>query len=150
MWMAQAVANDRSTSNFEGVYPMMNKTTWIAMAALALISGASLMTANAATSGDDVKAVAENAAALVWEQGNLAFPKISDPNGSFHRGNVYVAVLDRQGIVRATPNAKLIGVSMWDASDIYGSVEALPKQAWIYRVGDYMVVSGVMAHDVNE
>jgi len=129
---------------------MTNKTTWIAMAALALISGASLMTANAATSSDDVKTVAESAAALVWEQGNLAFPKISDPNGAFHRGNIYVAVVDRQGVVRATPNAKMLGANMWDASDIYGTVDALPKQAWIYRVGDYMVVSGVMTHDVNE
>jgi signal transduction histidine kinase len=123
-----------------------------------------------AASPDDAKAMAEKAAALVKTDGEKAFPTISDPNGAFHQGEVYVTILDRQGVVRATLNPKLIGVNMWEATDPDGvkfsqlpwkatessetawitykftnpeSKKIEPKKAWVHRVGDYVVFSGV-------
>jgi hypothetical protein len=123
-----------------------------------------------AASPDDAKAMAEKAAALVKAEGEKAFPTISDPNGAFHQGEVYVTILDRQGVVRATLNPKLIGVNMWEATDPDGvkfsqlpwkatessetawitykftnpeSKKIEPKKAWVHRVGDFVVFSGV-------
>ena len=148
---------------------MLKKLTRTSIAALALIASAALMPAHAATP-DDAKAMAEKAAALVAAEGDKAFPKISDPNGPFHQGEVYVTVLDHQGVVRATLNPKLIGMNMWEATDPDGvkftqlpwkatensptawisykftnpeSKKIEPKKAWVHRVGDYVVFSGV-------
>ena len=141
----------------------------MAIAAVVLAASAALVQAQAATP-DDAKAMAEKAAALVAAEGDKAFPKISDPNGAFHQGEVYVTVLDHQGVVRATLNPKLIGVNMWESVDPDGvkftqlpwmateksetawiqykftnpeSKKIEPKKAWVHRVGDYVVFSGV-------
>ncbi len=137
-------------------------------AALMLLGGA--LSAHAAPTFDDAKALAEKAAALVAAEGDKAFPKISDPTGPFHQGSLYVTVLDRQGVVRATLNPKLIGVNMWEATDPDGvkfsqmpwkvtassetgdytykftnpeTKKIEPKHAWVHRVGDYVVFCGV-------
>lgn len=148
---------------------MLKKLTRIVIAALILAAGAVSLTAQAATP-DDAKALAEKAAALVTAEGDKSFPTISDPNGPFHQGELYVTVLDRQGVVRATLNSKLIGVNMWEATDPDGvkftqlpwtatektptawisykftnpeTKKIEPKKAWVHRVGDYVVFSGV-------
>jgi cytochrome c len=152
---------------------MLKKLTRTTVAALAIVASAALMPAQAATP-DDAKAMAEKAAALVAAEGDKAFPKISDPDGAFHQGEVYVTVLDHQGVVRATLNPKLIGVNMWEATDPDGvkftrrpgkatensptawiqykftnpeSKKIEPKKAWVHRVGDYVVFSGVYIKD---
>ena len=152
---------------------MLKKLTRTTIAALAIAAGAAVMTAQAATP-DDARAMAEKAAALVAKDGDKAFSQISDPNGPFHQGEVYVTVLDHQGVVRATLNPKLIGVNMWEATDPDGvkftqlpwsatessptawiqykftnpeSKKIEPKKAWVHRVGDYVVFSGVYIKD---
>ncbi len=148
---------------------MLKNLTRIAVATLALIVGAAMMPAKAATP-DDAKAMAEKAAALVKAEGDKAFSTISDPSGAFHQGELYVTILDRKGVVRATLNPKLIGLNMWDATDPDGvkftqlswtateksdtawisykftnpeSKKIEPKKVWVHRVGDYVVVCGV-------
>jgi cytochrome c len=114
--------------------------------------------------------MADKAAALVAAEGEKAFPAISDPAGAFHQGEVYVVVIDRKGVVRAHINSKLIGANMWEAADPDGvkftqlswtatdksetawitykftnpeSKKIEPKKAWVHRVGDFVVQSGV-------
>ncbi len=123
-----------------------------------------------AASPDDAKAMAEKAVALVKAEGEKAFPKLSDPNGEYVKGEIYVTVIDKQGVVRANINPKMIGVNMWDATDPDGvkitqlSWQATEnaetawisykftnhatkkielKKTWVHRVGDYVVQSGV-------
>ena len=147
---------------------MFKKSLQITVAVLAL-AGAAIAPALAATP-DEAKALAEKAAALVAAEGEKAFPTIADPNGAFHQGELYVTVIDRQGVVRATLNPKLIGVNMWEATDPDGvkftqlgwkateqsdtawvsykfsnpeTKKIEPKKAWVHRVGDYIVQAGV-------
>jgi len=138
-----------------------------------LLAGAVLTPAVAATP-DEAKALAEKAATLVASEGDKAFATISDPNGPFHQGELYVTVLDHQGIVRANMNPKLVGLNMWDATDPDGvkftqlpwtATESSPtawisykftnpeskkiekKKAWVHRVGDYVVLCGAYVKD---
>ncbi len=146
---------------------MFSKTMRIGIAAAALLAAA-LAPVLAATP-DEAKALAGKAAALVAAQGDKAFPAISDPAGEFHKGELYVVVLDRQGVVRAHINSKLVGVNMWEATDPDGvkftqqswksteqsptawvtykftnpeTKKIEPKKTWVHRVGDYVVQSG--------
>jgi len=143
-------------------------------AKLVILAGFALILAGAmapARAGDpeQAKALAEKAAALVASEGEKAFPKISDPNGEFVQGDTYVTVVDHQGVVHATLNAKLIGVNMWDATDPDGvkftqlpvqigdasgtgwfsykftnptTKKIQPKKAWVHKVGNFYVFSG--------
>ena len=147
---------------------MFKKSVRIGIAAVALI-GAAIAPVFAATP-DEAKAMADKAAALVAAEGEKAFPKFEDPNGEFHQGELYVVVLDRKGVVRSTLNQKLIGVNMWEATDPDGvkftqlswkatessetawvsykftnpvTKKIEPKKAWVHRVGDFVVQSGV-------
>ena len=100
-----------------------------------------------------------------------AFQKIDDPNGDFVKGEVYVVVIDKQGVVRANgSNPKIIGVNMWEATDPDGvkftqlsfsatdksetawinykftnpaSKKIEPKRTFVHRVGDYVLQAGV-------
>jgi hypothetical protein len=147
---------------------MIKQTVRVFIGAFALI-GAAITPVLAATP-EEAQAMAEKAAALVAAQGDKAFPAIGDPNGEFHKGELYVVVIDRQGVVRAHMNSKLVGVNMWESTDPDGvkftqqswkSTEQSPtawisykftnpetkriepKKAWVHRVGDYVVQSGV-------
>src|ERR1022692_1815690 len=147
---------------------MLSKTMQIAVAACALV-GAAIAPVLAATP-DEAKAMAEKAAALVAADGEKAFPAFADADGDFHKGELYVVVIDRKGVVRATLNQKLVGVNMWEATDPDGvkftqlswsateasgtawvsykftnpvSKKIEPKKAWVHRVGDYVVQTGV-------
>jgi len=151
----------------------MRNTMRILAGAFMLFVGVVLTPAIAATP-DEAKDLAEKAAALVASEGDKAFPAISDPNGAFHKGELYVAVVDRQGIVRANMNQKLIGVNLWDATDPDGvkftqllihETESSPtawvsykfsnpetkkiekKKTWAHRVGDYVVLCGAYVKD---
>ncbi len=140
----------------------------IAFASLFLLGG--FAAGARAASPDDAKAMAEKAVILVKAEGEKAFPKLSDPNGEYVKGEIYVTVLDKQGVVRATLNPKLIGVNMWESTDPDGvkftqlpwkatenaetawisykftnpaTKKIEPKKTWVHRVGDYVVMSGV-------
>ena len=118
---------------------------------------------------DDAKALDQKAAALVATEGEKAFSKLGDPNGGFIQGELYIVVLDRQGIMRAHRNAKLVGMNMWDEADPDGvkftqdaikiaetagsgwqtyrfpnpvSKKIEIKKAWIEKAGDFVVICG--------
>ncbi len=147
---------------------MLKKSVMITIATVALL-GAAVAPGLAATP-EEAQAMAEKAAALFAAEGDKAFPKFEDPNGEFHKGELYVVVIDKTGVVRSTLNQKLIGVNMWESTDPDGvkftqlswkSTEKTgtawisykftnpetkkiePKRAWVHRVGDYVVQSGV-------
>lgn len=151
----------------------MRNTKRILAGAIMLFAGAVLTPAIAATP-DEAKDLAEKAAALVASEGDKAFPAIDDPNGPFHKGELYVAVLDHQGIVRANMVQKLIGMNLWEATDpdgvkftqlLWTATESSPtawvsykftnpetkkiekKKTWVHRVGDYIVLCGAYVKD---
>jgi cytochrome c len=127
------------------------------------------MTPARAGSAPEAKALSEKAVALIAAEGEKAFPLLSDPKGEYVKDDMYVVVLDHQGVVRANINPKLIGVNMWEASDPDGikfSQEAIkigdttgsgwqkyrftnplskklePKQAWVQKAGDFVTMCG--------
>jgi hypothetical protein len=147
---------------------MIKQTVRIGIVAMTML-GAAIAQGLAATP-EEAQAMADKAAALIAAQGDKAFPAISDPNGEFHKGELYVVVIDRQGVVRAHINSKLVGVNMWESADPDGvkftqqswkstdqsptawisykftnpeTKRIEPKKAWVHRVGDYVVQSGV-------
>jgi cytochrome c len=122
-----------------------------------------------AGSAPEAKALGEKAVALIAAEGEKAFPLLSDPKGEYIKGDMYVVVLDHQGVVRANVNPKLIGVNMWEATDPDGvkfSQEAIklgdttgsgwqkyrftnpvskkiePKQAWVQKAGEFVTMCG--------
>ena len=147
---------------------MIKNSLCAAAASLTLMIAASAPVL--AATADEAKAMAEKAAALVATQGEKAFPAFDDPNGEFHKGELYVVVIDKTGTIRAHINSKLIGVNMWDATDQDGvkftqlgwkateqsetawinykftnpdTKKIQPKKAWVHRVGDYVVQTGI-------
>jgi hypothetical protein len=147
---------------------MIKQTVRIGIVAMTML-GAAIAQGLAATP-EEAQVMADKAAALIAAQGDKAFPAISDPNGEFHKGELYVVVIDRQGVVRAHINSKLVGVNMWESADPDGvkftqqswkstdqsptawisykftnpeTKRIEPKKAWVHRVGDYVVQSGV-------
>lgn len=122
---------------------------------------------------EEAKVLAVKAAKLIAAEGEAAFPKLGDPAGGYVEGDLFVTVIDRKGVVRASAMAKLVGLNMWEATDPDGvkinqvawkSVEAAdgawstykftnpatkkiePKKSWVQKVGDYIVVCGAYIH----
>lgn len=61
------------------------------------------------------------AVALIQAKGpKTAFPLLSDPQGAFVKGNLYVFVLNMQGITLEHLNSKLVGVDMMNFKDPKG------------------------------
>jgi signal transduction histidine kinase len=147
---------------------MFKNSMRAAVAALTFVLAASSPVL--AATDDEAKAMAEKAAALVAAQGEEAFLAFDDPNGEFHKGELYVVVIDKTGTIRAHINSKLIGVNMWEATDQDGikftqlgwkatedsetawisykftnpdTKKIQPKKAWVHRVGDYLIQTGI-------
>lgn len=74
---------------------------------------------HAKDSPEDAKAMVEKAIAYYKAEGKeKAFPEISDPNGRFMKGDLYVFVYDMKGVAIARPVQKgLIGNTIIDAKD---------------------------------
>jgi cytochrome c len=144
----------------------LGKTIFVAGFAFLLVGA---MTPVRAGSAEGAKALGEKAVALIAAEGEKAFPLLSDPKGEYVKDDMYVVVLDHQGVVRANVNSKLIGVNMWEATDPDGvkfSQEAIkigdtagsgwqkyrftnplskklePKQAWVQKAGDFVTMCG--------
>jgi len=140
------------------------------LAVIGLIFGFAAVTSARASDPEDAKAMAEKAVALFKVEGEKAFAKFSDPNGEFVKGDIYITVLDKQGVVRANIKPNIIGVNMWEATDPDGvkfsqlswkstensetawisfknvnpvTKKIEPKRTWVHRVGDYIIQSGV-------
>ncbi len=122
---------------------------------------------------EEAKVLAQKAASLVATEGDKAFAKLSDPAGGYVQDDLFVTVIDRQGVVRASMMTKLVGLNMWEATDPDGvkinqqawkAVEAAdgawttykftnpatkkiePKKSWVQKVGNYIVVCGAYVH----
>jgi len=147
---------------------MWKSAKTVILAGLALILVGAIVPTQAATP-EQAQALAEKAAALVASQGEKAFATLSDPNGGYIDGDLYVVVVDHQGVVRVNINPKLIGVNMWEATDPDGvkftqlavktgdasgigwysykftnpiTKKIQPKRAWVHKVGEFYVFSG--------
>ena len=144
----------------------LGKTIFVAGFAFLLVGA---MAPVRAGSADEAKALGEKAVALIAAQGEKAFPLLSDPKGEFVKGDMYVTVLDHQGIVRANINPKLVGMNMWESTDPDGvkfTQEAIkigqtagsgwqkyrftnpvskkiePKQTWVQKAGEFVTLCG--------
>jgi hypothetical protein len=120
---------------------------------------------------DEAKALDLKGAALVEAQGDKAFGVIDDRGGPLVDRDLYITVIDRQGVMRASGfNVNQIGTNTWDAEDPDGmkfvqefwkivandshegwlnykivdpiSKKIAPKRAFVHQVGDYVLVCG--------
>jgi cytochrome c len=84
---------------------------------LVLLSGMALAADRG--SADEAKALALKAAAMFEAQGDKAFDTFNADKASFVDRDLYITVIDREGVVRASsgPSAALIGKNSWDAED---------------------------------
>ena len=144
----------------------LGKTIVVAGFAFLLVGA---MTPVRAGSAEEAKALGEKAVALIAAEGEKAFPLLSDPKGEYVKGDMYVTVLDPQGVVRANINPKLVGMNMWESTDPDGvkfTQEAIkigqtagsgwqkyrftnpvskkiePKQTWVQKAGDFVTLCG--------
>jgi len=147
------------------------------LAVVSTIVGFALLAAGAAFaadrgSADEAKALALRAAALFEAKGPAAIEAFNETKDSFVDRDLYITVIDRQGVVRASsgPSAALIGKNTWDAEDpegkkfvqefwkvtdggdnqgwlTYKYVDPLTKKlarkkAFVRRIGDYVLTCG--------
>ena len=144
----------------------LGKTIFVAGFAFLLVGA---MTPARAGTAAEAKALAEKAAVLIVAEGEKAFPLLSDPKGEYVKGDMYVTVLDQQGVVRANINPKLVGMNMWESTDPDGikfSQDAIkigqttgsgwqkcrftnpvskkiePKQTWVQKAGEFVTLCG--------
>ena len=70
-------------------------------------------------SADEAKALTLKAAALFEAKGPAAIDAFNETKKSFVDRDLYITVIDHQGVVRASsgPSAALIGKNTWDAED---------------------------------
>uniref|UniRef100_A0A831ZK23 Sodium:calcium antiporter n=1 Tax=Desulfacinum infernum TaxID=35837 RepID=A0A831ZK23_9BACT len=103
---------------------MMKRWFVITAALLACLGTFGWASADQATPKEVVQKVTE-AVKLIQEQGEAAFPKISDPNGLFMWKDTYCFVFDLNGTIVAHPaNPKLIGKNMMATKDVKGNLFA--------------------------
>ena len=99
------------------------------------IVGLALLAAGAAFatdrgSADEAKALTLKAAALFEAKGPAAVNAFNETKDSFVDRDLYITVIDHQGVVRASsgPSAALIGKNTWDAED-----PDVPSWRWTRR-----------------
>jgi len=134
---------------------MLKLGKMVIFAGFALLLVGAMTPARAGTAAE-AKALAEKAAVLIVAEGEKAFPLLSDPKGEFVKGDMYVTVLDRQGVVRAninpdgdkfTQDAVKIGQTTGSGWQNYRftnpvSKKIEPKQTWVQKAGDFVAISG--------
>jgi signal transduction histidine kinase len=98
------------------------KIRTIAAVTAALVVGATLAFADAATTKDDAIAMVKKAVALIKAEGpEKAYAAISAPGNQFVNGGTYAVVQGFDGMTLAhAANAKLVGKNMIDAQDVDG------------------------------
>lgn len=146
---------------------MIGKIGGFVVAALLLLWPAASALAQERGTPAEAQAMAERAAELLRGQGaEAAFAAFQAPGAPFHDRDLYVFVIDSQGIMRVHPNAALVGQNMMDRQDPQGrhfirdfvavqdhgwvdyafedpqTHQILPKTSYIIRVGDYRVGVG--------
>jgi len=141
-----------------------------ALAALAMSFGA--QAADPRASKDEAVAFVKKAVDYIKQNGKeKAFAEFSKPKGQFVDRELYIAVLDLNGVMLAHgANPKLIGKSLLEIKDVHGkafvreqvevaktkgsgwvdfewvnpvSQKMEPRSTYLERTGDYFVLSGV-------
>jgi len=136
-----------------------------------LFSAGSVHAAGDRGTPDEAKALALKAAALIETQGDKAFDIVNDRAGPLVDRDLYVTVIDRLGVMRASGfNKSLVGTNTWDAEDpdgtkfvqefwkavandgkegwlTYKFVDPMTKKiarkrAYLRQVGDYLLTCG--------
>lgn len=142
----------------------------VVIIAFSLIASSATMAADRG-SADEAKALAVKAASLFEANGGKGVDAFNAAKSSFVDRDLYITVIDHQGIVRASsgPSAALIGKNTMDAEDPDGvkfvqefwKLAETDKQGWltykyidpltkkiaqkktfVYRVGDYIITCG--------
>ena len=67
-----------------------------------------------------VKNLVEKAVQLVEEKGDAVFPMLSDSNGEFHDGDLYVFTYNMDGTIIQHARPKLVGMNMMNIMDKKG------------------------------
>jgi len=136
-----------------------------------LFSTGNVFAAGDRGTADEAKALGLKAAALIESQGDKAFDIIDDRTGPLVDRDLYITVIDRQGIMRASGfNKSLVGTNTWDAEDPDGlkfvqefwkavandskegwltykfvdpvTKKIAKKRAYLRQVGDYVITCG--------
>ena len=79
-------------------------------------------------------------------------------NGEFVKGEIYVTIIDKQGVIRTNIKPSLIGVNMWEATDPDGQkISQLPwkatensETAWITFKNVNPVTKKIVGHLKDE
>jgi len=137
---------------------------------LTLLLGGTAMAADRG-SAEEAKALAMKAVSLLEKSGDKAIDAFNAEKASFVDRDLYITVMDRQGVVRASsgPSAALIGKNTLDAEDpdgkkfvqeflkvaesgkegwvAYKYIDPLTKKiaqkkAFVYGVGAYVIMCG--------
>lgn len=92
------------------------------MAGLAALALSGLARAADVGSADEAVAMVKKAAAYIKAQGKeKAFAEFGNPTGAFKDRDLYVAVLDAQGVTLAHGgNARMVGKAMMEMKDVDG------------------------------
>lgn len=101
---------------------------------LALLLGGVALAADRG-SADEAKALALKAALMFEAQGAKAVDAFNADKASYADRDLYITVIDRQGVVRASsgPSAALIGKNSWDAEDPDG--KKFVQEFWTVTAG---------------
>jgi hypothetical protein len=142
-----------------------------AVSLILLLCAGTALAAGPRGTPDEAKALDLKGAALIEAQGDKAFDVIDDRGGPLVDRDLYITVIDRQGVMRASGfNKNQIGTNTWDAEDPDGkkfvqefwklvandshegwlnykivdpvSKKIAPKRAFVHQVGDYVLVCG--------
>jgi cytochrome c len=99
----------------------MRKNMFFNIVMAVLFLGCSVYVANASTA-EEAKANAENAAVFVKENGKeKAFAEFNNPNGQFTKGDLYIFAVDFNGVQLANGgNPKLVGMNTMEMKDQNG------------------------------
>ena len=83
-----------------------------------LFSTGNVLAAGDRGTADEAKALGLKAVALIETQGDKAFDIVNDRTGPLVDRDLYITVIDRTGIMRASGfNKSLVGTNTWDAED---------------------------------
>jgi hypothetical protein len=142
-----------------------------ALLVVALLCSGPAVAAGERGTPDEAKALDLKAAALVEAQGDKAFDVIGDRTGPLVDRDLYITVIDKQGIMRASGvNKNLVGTNTWEAEDPDGkkfvqefwkvvandshegwltykfvdpvTKKIAQKRTFLRQVGDYVVTCG--------
>ena len=99
---------------------MTKKMFKVMLCGLILIAFAFSVQAEQKISPTHVKSLVEKAVKLIEEKGDSVFPILSDPNGEFVEGDLYIFTYNMDGTIIQHLRPKLVGMNMMNIMDKKG------------------------------